>query len=150
MKKQLEEYLYSHIPISHAMGIQVELVSAQKVILSAPFAKNINHKKTVFGGSLHAVATLACWSLLHVNLQKTDDHNQIVITHSEVSYHLPVNSDFSVECSIPENSEWLQFLKMLKSKGKARINLGATIHQQGKLCVDYHGTFAALHIAGDL
>lgn len=143
MKKLLEEYLYSHIPISQAMGIRVEFASPQKITLFAPFANNINHKKTVFGGSLHAVATLACWCLLHVRLN--EKHIQIVITHSEVSYHAPVSGDFTVECSVPEISEWERFINMLQAKGKSRINLSATVHHQNRLCVEYQGTFAALN-----
>lgn len=94
----LKTYLQSHIPISEAMGVCVEHASKEKVILTAPFANNINHKKTVFGGSLHAVATLACWSLLHLNLEEV----QIVITRSEVDYRAPVDGDFKAECVLQE------------------------------------------------
>ena len=54
----LEKYLHKHIPISSAMGVKVDVASSERVVLSAPFLNNINHKQTVFGGSLHAVATL--------------------------------------------------------------------------------------------
>ena len=66
-KKQLENYLHKHIPISSAMGIHVDHAATDHIILKAPLSNNINHKMTVFGGSLHSAATLACWSLLHVN-----------------------------------------------------------------------------------
>lgn len=145
MQKRLQAYLNEHIPITQAMGIQVEAASLEKIILSAPILNNINHKKTVFGGSLHAAATLACWSLLHVNLEKLSDHHfEIVITKSEVDFLAPVDADFQIECSLPEKESWARFIKMLFSKGKARISLSASIHHKGKLCVDYRGTFAAI------
>lgn len=141
----LEKYLLQHIPISAAMGVKVVSASPQQVILSAPFANNINHKNTVFGGSLHAVATLACWSLLHVNLIELKDKNfQIVIASSEISYTAPVTSDFKAECNMPDSSEWEKFQKTLLKKGKARLNLTAKIFQGSKLCVSYSGVFVAL------
>ncbi len=141
----LEKYLLEHIPITAAMGIKVELASTQKIILCAPLSNNINHKNTVFGGSLHAVATLACWSLLHVNLESfCDDNFQIVIASSHVNYLAPVEIDFKVECNMAEPMEWDRFMKILLKKGKARINLKSKIFNGDQLCVDYTGVFVAL------
>lgn len=143
--KNLENYLLQHIPISAAIGVRVESASSQQVILSAPFINNINHKCTVFGGSLHAVATLACWSLLHVNLMEScDDNVQIVIASSEISYLAPVVSDFKAECCMPDFLDWERFQKILQKKGKARIKLTARIFQNAQLCVDYSGVFVAI------
>lgn len=146
-KTALEHYLRQHIPLSEAMGVRVKSCSSSHIILSAPFENNINHKKTVFGGSLHAVATLACWSLLHVNLSDFE-HVQIVIASSEISYLAPVNTDFKAECSMPDRSDWEKFQKTLQRKGKARIKLRATVVQSSKLCVDYHGVFVAVRTIG--
>lgn len=141
----LEKYLSEHIPICSAMGIKVDLASSQKIIISAPLSNNINHKKTVFGGSLHAVSTLACWSLLHVNLPEIcNKHVQIVIASSEIAYLAPVDFDFKAECCMPDSADWERFTKILQKKGKARIKLSAKIFQGQQLCVDYSGTFVAL------
>jgi thioesterase domain-containing protein len=103
----LEQYLYQNIPLSQAIGIIVEEATLQKVILKAPLAPNINHKKTAFGGSLHAVATLACWSLIFINLQATPFASmEIVITASEIQYLMPVAADFFIECSFPDEARW--------------------------------------------
>lgn len=139
----LEEYLYQNIPISKALGVKVQQAAPEKVILFAPFASNINHKKTVFGGSLHAVATLACWSLLYLNIH--DSKFQIVITKSEIDYLAPIDSDFTAECIMPESDAWQRFMQMLRSKGKARILLSAKIHHNEKLAVDFQGIFAVLN-----
>lgn len=141
----LETYLWAHIPLTKAMGIKSELATSQKIVLSAPLSLNINHKLTAFGGSLHSIATLACWSLLHVNLKKLGfEKAQIVIAKSEVSYLIPVNSDFKAECCFSDSLEWDKFFKTLTRKGKARIELKAKILQDMKLCIDYTGTFVAI------
>lgn len=141
----LENYLHQHIPISSAIGVKVESASPEKIILTAPFQNNINHKKTVFGGSLHAVATLACWSLLHVNLTELfEDSVQIVIAKSEVDYLAPVASDFKAECLFPDLKAWELFIATFRKKGKARLLLHAKISQNERLCVDYSGVFVAL------
>lgn len=145
MEKQIETYLYENIPITLAMGIQVKHASSQKIILFAPLSNNINHKKTVFGGSLHAVATVACWSLLFVNVREAKEGQvQIVITKSDVDYLAPVEGDFYAECLLPKKEIWDRFQNMLHMKGKARINLSAKIEYKGRLAVDYRGTFAAI------
>jgi thioesterase domain-containing protein len=145
MEKQLEDYLYDHIPITKAMEIKVKEASSQRVILSAPIAPNINHKKTVFGGSLQAAATLACWGLIYVNFNKIGETNsQIVIAKSKVSYLAPIDDNFDVECTMPEATIWQKFVKTVRLKNKGRIHLRATICLKEHLCVDFNGEFAAL------
>ena len=144
MEKQLETYIHKNIPISLAMGIQVKAASPQKVILKVPFENNINHQKTVFGGSLHAAATLACWSLLYLNLKKINEQKQVIIASSQIDYLLPVDDNFEVECLEPAFDLWQHFIKTLKAKGKARITLYATIKHKEKLAVTYEGMFVAI------
>lgn len=141
----LEKYLHKHIPISSAIGVKVDVASSERVVLSAPFLNNINHKQTVFGGSLHAVATLTCWSLLHINLVDLfKDSVQIVIASSEINYLTPVTSNFKAECLHPQINAWERFLTILRKKGKARLQLNARISENGQLCVDYSGIFVAI------
>lgn len=135
---ELKEFLYDSMPLCSAMGIEVVKVEPDCVVLSAPLQPNINHKKTAFGGSLHSVATLACFSLIHVNLK-----GEIVISHSEVEYRFPVTDDFIAECRMPDPVEWERFMKIFQKKGKARIQLSARIVQEGRECVAYRGTFVA-------
>ncbi len=127
------------------MGVKVELASANQVVLNAPLSNNINHKSTVFGGSLHAVATLACWGLLHIHLSDFQDKKiQIVISKSDTEYLKPVTSDFKAECSFPDASEWEFFTKTLLKKNKARIKLHAKVIQNNQICLNYTGTFVAI------
>ena len=137
-KKRLLKYLYEQIPLSEAMGITIDEASPDRVVMKAPFLPNINHKQTVFGGSLHAVATLACWSLLYLNMKC-----QIVITKSEVAFQAPVKGDFTAICQKPDAATWSRFMKTLQ-RGRARIALVAQIIDGGRLAVDFRGEFAAI------
>jgi len=141
---QLENYLYEHIPLSVAMGVKVVQASLHKVVLIAPLSPNINHKQTAFGGSLHAVATLACWSLMYLNLKEFSGFTEIVISKSEVNYISPVTTDFTIECEFDNQPDWLKFESMLHKKGLGRLRLNAKIYQANKLAVDYWGEFVAI------
>lgn len=138
----LEHYLFEHIPISQALGVKVVIASPTRVVLGAPIAANINHKKTVFGGSLHALATLTCWSLAFINLN--DLGVEIVIHSSDIQYLRPVTQDFLVECVFDTPEAWVKFKKMLERKGMARIELKANIYQDNELAVAYRGEFVAI------
>lgn len=142
INQAFQDLIYEKIPIAEAFGVTFPVVNAEKVIIKAPFSKNKTFKNTAFGGSLHAVATLACWSYLYHQLPK--DAFEIVIVSSHVDYVLPVTTDLIAECKAPAPESWASFLKMLDRKGKARLQLKATLFQDGKLCLDYEGTFAAL------
>ncbi len=141
---QLETYLHEHIPLSAAMGIRVLEASSLQVILRAPFKPNINHKKTVFGGSLHAVSTLACWCLMYMHTNEIPSA-EVVITQSDIDYLLPVTSDFQAQCQLPDQKSWKRFIDIYKLKGKSRIILHSTIHQNDRLAVSFTGTFAAIN-----
>ena len=69
-----------------------------------------------------------------------------MITKSEVAYQFPVDTNFKAVCKKTDQERWERFLKILKLKGKARINLSATIHNNHHLSVDYHATFAAIKV----
>lgn len=143
-KQSLEEYIYGHIPVTKALGIKIDHASAEEIIVSAPFSNNINHKKTVFGGSLHSVVTVACWGLLYENFKADIEPVEIVIRHSEIDYLHAVTSDFKARCLMPAENEWQHFLKVLNRKNRSRIQLHATIYQGEELAVDFHGTFAVI------
>lgn len=145
MQKKFQEFLLKSIPIAKAMGISVEHISSTAVSLRAPIANNVNHKNTVFGGSLHSVATLACWSWFHLKLEQAMSQAvPIVIVNSEISYLKPVTSDFVAECKMPDSRDWETFLRTFQKKGKGRLKLNASIFQGNQLCVEYSGTFAAI------
>lgn len=142
----LTQYLYEHIPLSQAMGITVVQADLSKTKLAAPLMPNINHKKTVFGGSLHAVATTACWCLAYLHVREIEGHYEVVISSSHINYLHPVTEDFSAECQQNEKKSFEQFKNRLQRKGIARIQLNANIIQGGQCAVAYSGEFVAIKL----
>lgn len=142
--KQLQSYVERNIPIAKAFEAKVLNIGEDTLTIAAPLAANINHKRTVFGGSLQAIATLACWSLLHHKLRGSTDPGEIVITNSSIDYITAVTGDFVATASLPNPERWQQFLDLFNRRGKARLQLQAQIYQGEDLAVDYTGTFAAI------
>jgi thioesterase domain-containing protein len=139
----LQTTLHGEIPITQQMGLQVTRCESDSVILKAPLKQNINHKDTVFGGSLNSVATLAAWSMLWVLLKEAKIEAEIVIQDSASEYLLPVTNDFTATCPCPDEAALKRFMAMLTRKGIARIELSAEIYNGGKLAVRFKGRYVA-------
>jgi thioesterase domain-containing protein len=63
---------------------------------------NVNHKSTMFGGSLYCGAVLAGWGWLHLRLREEGiEDGHIVIQEGQISYPLPVTGMQRI-CPAPE------------------------------------------------
>ncbi len=140
-KEELQEFMHREIPITRDMGITVSASNSSRVVLRAPLLRNVNHKKTAFGGSLNSLALLAGWGLLFIMLREKGKSTRIVIQDSSVSYYSSVTNDFEAICQIPDGTTVEKFQNMLERKGKSRIVLDSTIHEDGKLAVTFRGTY---------
>jgi thioesterase domain-containing protein len=140
--QQIQELLYTKIPITRSLGVKVEDYDGRRLILTAPLDLNVNHLGTAFGGSLNALAVLSCYGLLWLELQDTDSH--IVIRESSISYERPVRGEIRAACVRPDEETLDTFKSAFRDKGKARITLPATIEEEGRTCVRFHGTFVAM------
>jgi thioesterase domain-containing protein len=137
-----ERFLHEKIPLSLAMGVQLEGDSQGRVILTAPLQANHNHLGTAFGGSLAAVATLAGYALLWLELDDRDSH--IVIRQSTISYRQPVVNEILATCLRPSDKEIKEFKKRFQRKGKASISLTVLIGDLSSPCVEFQGDYVAL------
>lgn len=91
--RYLESVLHHDIPLTRDMGLKVLDWHEQQLSLHLPLDPNVNHKSTMFGGSLYCGAVLAGWGWLHLRLKEegiTDGH--IVIQEGQISYPLPVTA----------------------------------------------------------
>jgi thioesterase domain-containing protein len=140
--QQIQELLHSKIPITRALGVRVEEYDGERLVLSAPLDRNVNHLGTAFGGSLNALAVLSGYGLLWLELQDTDCH--IVIRASSISYERPVRGVLRAICVRPEEEALAAFKKGFHEKGKGRITLSATIEDEGGAAVRFQGTFVAM------
>jgi thioesterase domain-containing protein len=131
-RRELEQFLHEHIPLSKAMGVQVRKSNDDHIVLSAPLTPNINHLSTVFGGSASAVAILAAWALLYVRLKQARLPSHLVIQRNTMKYERPIAGKFIAFSSMEDPSAWKRFQEMLKRKQRARISIKVTIRCNGE------------------
>jgi thioesterase domain-containing protein len=89
-------FLHEQIPLTRAMGVQVEAYDKEQLIVTAPLAPNHNHVGTAFGGSLSAIATLTGYCMLWLLLGDRESH--IVIRNSSMNYRRPVRQGIRAVC----------------------------------------------------
>ena len=142
LPEDIEEFLHGKIPLTKAMETRVESYEDDKLVLIAPLAPNHNHLGTAFGGSLAAIATLAGYALLWLELGDKDAH--IVIRSSKVSYDRPVRGEIRAICLRPAEGALARFRKNYERSGKGRIRLGVTIAEDDNVCVDFEGIYVAI------
>lgn len=141
--QELQAILYAEIPLTQNIQIGVVSYADACLTLSAPLAANINHKGTVFAGSLNAVATLSGWGLLWLIVHKEGLPAHIVIQDSRIRYVLPVTKDFRAECHQPAPATVARFLATLRQRGMARLELSAVVYEQDKVALEFSGRFVA-------
>jgi len=142
--RALETELREHFPVAAAMDVRVAGVDESGLVLGAPLARNVNPKGTAFAGSLYALATLAGWGVVRLLTRASHLDCDIVIQESAVSYLKPVETDFEAICAPPDTQAWSRFATTLERKGKARIALDVSIHQDRDLALRFRGVYVAL------
>lgn len=144
MKRALDGYLRNAIPLYQAMGASVVTAGDDEVVIAASLAPNTNHQGTAFGGSIASLATLACWGWLWTVLQPRHAGAALVVARAEIDYLEPVTGDFIARCVAPPADAVEELLARLVRKGRARIELAATVEDgAGAVCARFAGRFAA-------
>lgn len=141
--KELENYLHEQIPASKLLAVRVKSCSESEVELVAPLKPNINHKSTVFGGSLSVVAILAGWSLVYMHLAGIK--NEIVIQESTMSYLKAANGAFYAISSYNESDLWEKFTRSFNKRGKGRIQVESNVLCNGEVVATFRGTYVAFN-----
>ncbi|MDQ0651279.1 thioesterase domain-containing protein [Pseudomonas cedrina] len=122
--RYLESILHHDIPLTREMGLKVLDWHHGQLRLHLPLQANINHKSTMFGGSLYCGAVLAGWGWLHLQLREEGvEDGHIVIQEGQISYPLPVTRDATAICAAPEEKLWKRFMATYKRYGRARLML---------------------------
>jgi len=142
VQSSLSQVLAAELPITQSLGIGVAEAGSDRVVLTLPLAANRNHKGTVFAGSLNAVATLAGWSLLWVELQRRAIDAHVVIQDATVRYLEPARSDVWATCVGPDSAVLDHAVRVLKRRGRARVALPVEVHDdQGRLVATLAGRY---------
>ena len=140
----LERYLHEQIPLSAAMGVRVRMATLERVQLAAPLAPNLNHNETVFGGSAVALATLACWTLLHLRVASAGLRARLVIQRSSMEYERPVPGEFDAVCRFSDELAWERFRSLFVRRGRARLTLAAHLVYDAQRMASFEGDFVGL------
>lgn len=141
----LESFLHEKIPLTRAMGLHVAESSAQQLVLEAPLEKNVNHLGTAFGGSLHALPTLACYASLWTLLREAGIDGHVVVKQSQACYRQPVTGTLRAVCARPAAPLVREFISDLQRHKKARMELSAVVAgANGKPAVEFSGSFVAV------
>lgn len=130
--RYLESILHHDIPLTRDMGLKVLDWQARQLRLFLPLEANVNHKSTMFGGSLYCGAVLGGWGWLHLALREEGiEDGHIVIQEGQISYPLPVTRDATVVCDAPEEKVWKRFLATYRRYGRARLALQTRVMNAG-------------------
>ena len=137
-----EEFLLRRIPLTRAMGVRVLGNDAGGFVIEAPVAPNSNHLGTAFGGSINALATLAGYGLLWMEIKELAA--DIVIRESSIRFLHPIRNVIHAICARPAADELRAFRETLRAKGKARITLRVRVEEAKRVVAELEGTFVAL------
>ncbi|MCP5046874.1 MAG: thioesterase [bacterium] len=143
---QVRQYLYDHIPISKAMGLEVVEASRNRVEISAPLGPNINHRATVFGGSASALAIFSAWTLLHLRLTHQGIRCRLVIQRNSVNYDAPIQDTFTAVCTFDDSDGWQRFMSTLERRKRARITVHSVLYCRGNNVGSFTGDFVAIEL----
>jgi thioesterase domain-containing protein len=136
-----EEYFHQQIPITRAMGVRVVAQDGNEFIIEAPVTLNSNHLGTGFGGSINAVATLAAYGLVWIELRNRGVH--VVVAESSIRFLRPVRETIRAICRHPDPDEWTAFQTRFAEKGKARITLRVNVVEAEQTAAEFEGVFVA-------
>ena len=139
--REAEEFFHQQIPLTRAMGVRVVAHDENGFVLEAPVALNSNHLRTGFGGSINAVATLAAYGLLWLELREQPVH--VVVAESSIRFLRPVRETIRAICPLPELEELKSFRTRFAEKGKARITLRVKVVEDGQKAAEFEGIFVA-------
>jgi thioesterase domain-containing protein len=146
MKQKLEAYLHTHIPLSGKMEMCVMEASRECVRLSAPLGPNINHRESVFGGSLSALAILSAWSYLHVCLEREGRKCRLVIQRNTMAYEEPGLGTFEATVQAVDDADWKRFTRTIDKMGKARLTLNSLLTANEVTLGRFEGQFVAIRL----
>lgn len=123
------------------MGLRVVANDDGGFAVEAPVAPNSNHLRTAFGGSINAVATLAAYGFLWLEVNDASAH--VVVAESSIRFLRPIRETIQAVCSRPAAAELAAFQSAFAAKGKARIYLRVNIVGAGEIAAEFEGMFVA-------
>jgi thioesterase domain-containing protein len=141
LEKAFEDTLFTLIPQTKNLGIQITSINEKEIHVHGDFALNKNHLDIVFGGSIAAISITSAWSLVQHNIERAGLKGNLVIKRQEIDYLLPVKTDFECVASFQSAADWDSFVSTYREKGRAKIIVSAQIISEGKSTSKFQGVF---------
>ncbi len=142
---EIEAYLHTHIPLSQAMGVRVLEAGDASILLEAPLEPNINHRSTIFGGSLTTLGILSAWTWLHCFTRSRGLSPALVIQSESMQFDAPATGIFRAQCNGTLLQKQSIFLSTLKRYKRARIELTSILTVGEAQVGRFLGSFVALN-----
>ena len=123
------------------MGLRVVRNDETGFTVEAPVALNSNHLRTAFGGSINAVATLAAYGFVWLELNEAAAH--VVVAESSIRFRRPVRETIRATCARPDAESLAEFRRRFSEKQKAAITLHVSVTEAGEIAAEFEGRFVA-------
>lgn len=132
------------MPITVALGVRLESLGEAGISIRMPKEPNLNHRGTVFGGSMAALATLAGWSAVWLVLVESGVEAHTVIQDSGIRYTNPARTDVVARVIWPEPNDVDRLLRMLARRGRGRIGVAVTVYDRlEQVVAEFEGRYVA-------
>jgi len=143
--REAQQFFHQRIPLTRKMGLRVVPDTLHGFAIEAPVRLNSNHLQTAFGGSINAVATLAGYGLLWLELREQIAH--VVVASSSIRFLHPVREVIRATCLRPDDRDLDSLKATLRGKGKARMTLSVQLDEANVRTAQFDGTFVAFRDA---
>lgn len=142
MLEKLQKKLYTEIPLTQYMQLQLESIDDASLVTSAPLIPNINDKGTAFAGSLGTLVTISAWCACYYEMEKLGyTQSRIAVVQSNISYTHAVTQNLQCITQRPTQEEMDIVVQKLKVKKSASLKLTSYVLQDSTQCVTFEGIY---------
>jgi thioesterase domain-containing protein len=139
---RLQQTLHREMPISAAMGIEVQHWQESRLAMKMPLEPNRNHQYSAFAGSLSALCTIVGWGTVFLLLETQGLTGNIVIRRSQVRYLRPVRTPEILARSLTVDPQSLEyFYELQRSKGMTKVDVSVEISDDEGPLVTFTGAY---------
>jgi len=132
-KEDLQKYIYEHIPIVQKNLLEIKKDDSGSVYIRGFYKDHINHRNSVFGGSISTALILSAWANVRDLLLSRGIANGIIVIQSEeIKFLQLVNKDFIARIQPIHDEKKHKFIGMLNKFGKSRIKIEAILTHENE------------------
>lgn len=139
----LTAVLHGLIPLTAAMGIHVDELDDERIVVTAPLSGNHNHAGSAFAGALYSLASIAGWAFLHQLLAREQLTAELVLGDGQIRYRHPVAGDLRAELRVPR-ADQEQLLTTLRRGRKATMRLNVALPDAANPAARFEGLYVAV------